>query len=182
MVFLDYFQIGCMYLGKSFFIWKVCIGALLWMLKSVVILTVICAKTALNKKSRKKSQASWGNTTCGSSSTWPTTSQKISWANHYILAVPLAWPSMVSLHPWFKLQGDGCLKLFRLTPGRTLFSFMLSPLQWLSSPWSPLSTFDLFISSFLTYTQYNTKNSPLLRKSFGIIRDIIYYDSQKCHP
>jgi hypothetical protein len=62
MAFLDYFQIGWMYLGKSFFIWKVCIGASLWVLKSVIILTAICAKTTLNKKSQKKSQAGWGNT------------------------------------------------------------------------------------------------------------------------
>jgi len=46
-----------MYLGKFLFIWKVCIGALSWVLKSVVISTAICRKTALNKKSRKLVEA-----------------------------------------------------------------------------------------------------------------------------
>src|SRR5882762_5416188 len=37
--------------------------------------------------------------THGLSSAWPTTSQKMLWANHYVLAAPPTLPSMVSLYP-----------------------------------------------------------------------------------
>ena len=67
LVFPDYFKIGCMYLSKSFLFERYVHGPYPRPLHVLLYQLPYVLKQPRTKKSKKKSQASWGNT----SSEWP---------------------------------------------------------------------------------------------------------------